>query len=335
MRIVFAGSPGIAVPCLEALEAHGGDFEIAGVLTNPDAKRGRHGENQSTEVGTAAEKLSLRLQERGRPPIAILKPLKLDAGAREAAAALKPDILVSFAYGRIFGPKFLGLFPMGGINVHPSLLPKYRGPTPIPQAILNRESVTGITIQVLAAEMDSGDILAQERILLGGRETTGSLSEITGRKAAEMLPGVLENIASFGRPLKGIPQNHGEASFCSLLSKEDGRIDWKKSAREIDARIRAFDPWPLSYTMQGDRCLYIRQAAPSAAVPGETAGSEAVSGTAAVPGTVLGVDKEQGILIQTGDGVLAVSCLQYQTKKELEWRAFLNGVRDFIGCTLQ
>ncbi|MDR0878486.1 MAG: methionyl-tRNA formyltransferase [Treponema sp.] len=331
MRVLFAGSPGIAVPCLEAL-ALTGAVEIAGVLTNPDAKRGRRGEREATEVGAAAEKLSARLQEQGRPPIPVLKPIKLDGEAREAAAALQPDLLVSFAYGHIFGPKFLGLFPRGGINIHPSLLPKYRGPAPIPAAIINRDGETGITIQVLAAEMDSGDILAQSSFPLTGRETTGSLSEIAARKAAEMLPEVLKNIAADGGgPLKGRPQNHGAASFCSLLSKEDGRIDWKKSALEIDARIRAFDPWPLSYTMQGDRLLYVNEAAPAPCTSVLGAPIEAKT----APGAVLGIDKGQGILIQTGDGVLAVRRLQYQTKKELEWRVFLNGARDFIGSMLE
>jgi methionyl-tRNA formyltransferase len=314
LRIIFAGSPAIAVPALNA--AANGAWHLVGVLTNADSPRGRHGNPEPTEVGAAAEALSQELAARGRPPIPILKPEKLGSEARGAIAALKPDLLVSFAYGRIFGPRFLALFPLGGINIHPSLLPKYRGPTPIPQTILNRDAETGITIQILAAEMDSGDILLQERIPLIGRETTAGLSETVSRRAAALLPEALEGIAA--GTFSGRPQDHGAATYCGLLSKEDGRIDWTKTAGEIDAQIRAFTPWPLSWTMHGEQYLYILAA-------------EAVPGAFSAPGSILGIDKERGILVQTGDGLLAVTRLQYRTKKALEWRAFLNGVRNFTG----
>jgi methionyl-tRNA formyltransferase len=302
-----------------------GGFELAGVLTNPDSSKGRHGKPEPTEVGAAAAALSEKSIAMGRPPIPVLKPEKLGSEAREAVATLKPDLLVSFAYGRIFGPKFLALFPLGGINIHPSLLPKYRGPTPIPQAILNGDAETGITIQRLAAEMDSGDILVQERIPLTSRETTASLSEEVSRRAAALLPEALRGIAA--GTLAGRPQDHGAASYCGLLSKDEGRIDWTKSAREIDAQIRAYTPWPLSWTMHGEQHLYILEAelAPGAESPLEDAA------TTGVPGAILDKDKRRGILVQTGDGVLAVTMLQYRTKKALEWRTFLNGVRDFTG----
>jgi methionyl-tRNA formyltransferase len=321
MRILFAASPEIAVPALEAVFDTPDGIEIAGILTNPDSPRGRGGGSEPTDVAAAAERLSARLVNAGRPPIPALKPEKLDAAAREQTAALRPDLLVSFAYGHIFGPKYLGLFPLGGINIHPSLLPRYRGAAPIPAAILNRDSKTGITIQRLAPEMDSGDILAQEPVALGGRETTGSLSRVMAEKAAEMLPVVLRGLAA--GTLRAVPQNHGEASRCSLIAKEDGLIDWTKSAAEIDARIRAFDPWPLCWTVHGKQRLFILKAAPLPP-PAETG----------APGRVLGIDKRHGILVQTGEGVLAVTELQYQAKKALEWRNFLNGARNFIGSLL-
>jgi methionyl-tRNA formyltransferase len=319
MRILFAGSPAIAVPALEALVDQGGPsagFEVAGLLTNPDSPKGRRGRPEPTELAVAAG----RLTRAGRPPISMLKPAKLDGAARELAATLKPDLLVSFAYGRIFGPKFLALFPLGGINIHPSLLPKYRGPTPVPAAILNRDAETGITIQKLALEMDSGDILAQERVPLTGRETTASLSEIMARKAATLLPDVLRGLAA--GTLAPRPQNRLEASYCSLIAKEEGLIDWNRSALEIDARIRAFDPWPLCWTAHGAERLFILKAEPVDAP------------AAAPPGQVLGIDKGRGILIQTGEGALAAAALQYRAKKALEWRAFLNGARNFVGSRL-
>jgi methionyl-tRNA formyltransferase len=321
VRILFAGSPAIAVPALESIAAMSGsgeDFVLAGLLTKADSPKGRSGKPEPTECAAAAQRLS-------STPIPILKPEKLDSAAREQTAALKPDLLVCFAYGKMFGPQFLSLFPQGGINIHPSLLPKYRGATPIPAAIINRESVTGITIQRIAVEMDSGDILVQEAMPLSGRETTASLSETMAKKAAELLPAAIRGIV--GGTLRAQPQDDRAVTYCSLIKKEDGLIDWNRSAAEIDAHIRAFDPWPLSWTMHGELPLFILQA--EALENGDNA-----AGSRAVPGRVLGKDKKKGILIQTGEGILAVSRLQYQTKKALEWQAFLNGARNFLGAKL-
>jgi len=318
LRILFAGSPAIAVPALEAVAAlcdEGEGFALAGLLTNPDSPKGRSGRPEPTECAAAMERL---------PSIPVLKPEKLDGEARTRVQALEPDLLVSFAYGKIFGPKFLGLFPMGGINVHPSLLPKYRGPTPIPAAIINRETETGVTIQRLALEMDGGDILAQVRTPLDGRETTASLGETMARKAAGLLKDALKGVAAAGEA-RGKAQDHDAASYCPLIAKTDGLIDWDMGAAEIDARIRAYTPWPLSWTTHGDQRLLILKAM----VAPNHERSDCVR-----PGEVLGKDKNMGILIQTGEGTLAVSELQYMTKKALEWRAFLNGARNFIGETL-
>jgi methionyl-tRNA formyltransferase len=328
MRILFAGSPAIALPSLETLVSlalEDETFELAGVLTNPDSVKGRHGGAEPTEVGKALPGFSREFESRGRVPPVLLKPEKLDLRAREAAARLRPDLLVSFAYGSIFGPRFLSLFPMGGINIHPSLLPKYRGPAPIPAAILGRDTETGITVQRLALEMDAGDILIQESFPLCGRETAGELSETAAAKGAALLRRVLRDMS--GGTLAGRPQNHREASYCSLITKEDGRVNWEMDAGDIDARIRAYTPWPLSWTTHGDRRLNILEGTPGGQ-------GSAPAGSGAVPGTVLGVDKNRGILVQTGGGVLGIARLQYHTKKALEWRTFLNGVRDFIGSRL-
>ncbi|MDR0567586.1 MAG: methionyl-tRNA formyltransferase [Spirochaetaceae bacterium] len=326
MRILFAGSPGIAVPSLGALAAMqiaGADITVAGVLTNPDSPRGRSGKPEPTEVSAAAEELSQKLERLGHSGIAQFKPETLGPEAREAAAGLKPDLLVSFAYKRIFGPKFLGIFPLGGINVHPSLLPKYRGASPIPAAILNRDTETGISIQSIAAEPDSGLIIAQERFPLQDRETAATLSERVAQKAGAMLPAILEAIARNG--ITGTAQT-GEVSYCALLSKADGLIDWTLPADAIDAQIRAYTPWPLARTAHRGQYLYLLTAEPY-----KNAG--AFSGKA-VPGGVLGTDKTAGILVQTGRGVLGITRLQYQTKKALDWRTFLNGSRNFLEAVL-
>jgi len=331
MRIVFAGNPAIAIPALEEifrLSCNSSDkkqapVSLAAVLTNPDSPKGRSGVLAPTEIGEAALRLSAEYKMAGIPAPLVLKPEKHDADARSQIASLEPDLLVSFAYGRIFGPKFLALFPLGGINIHPSLLPKFRGPTPIPAAILSGESETGISIQRLAAKMDCGDILIQEHIALSGRETCSGLGMLVAKKAAELLPLVLEGIVSC--TLQSTPQNDEQAVYCPLISKEEGLIDWNKSAGEIDALIRAYDSWPQTWTMHTDRQLFILRAVP---VP------DSISQTGTEPGLVLGIDKSSGILIQTGEGILAVSELQYRSKKAMNWKDFINGARDFLGCRL-
>jgi methionyl-tRNA formyltransferase len=327
MRILYAGSPDIAVPALKTLADPAlAGIELAGVLTNPDSPRGRRGEAEPTEVAGAVRVL---FPSGGGPQL--LKPEKLDAPLREQAALLRPDLLISFAYGRIFGPKFLALFPLGGINIHPSLLPKYRGPTPIPQAILNRDRETGITLQRLALEMDAGDILAQEVFPLTGQETTGTLSEYAGIRGAAMLCAFLSDFVP--EQFAGRPQNPGEATFCSLIKKEDGRIDWTQPAPVIDARIRAYTPWPLAQTRHGDRELYILRGRPYGG-PRREPPSVSAPPASAPPGTVLGIDKQAGILVQTGEGIFVAEALQYAAKKALDWRTFVNGARDFIGSQL-
>jgi len=314
LRVLFAASPAIAIPALESL-TRTENSEIAGILTNPDSPKGRHGTPAPTEIGEAAAKICAS--------VPILKPDKLDAVAREQASSLKPDILVSFAYGRIFGPKFLALFPLGGINIHPSLLPKYRGPSPIQAAILNRDTETGITVQTLAKEMDSGDILACENLRLTGSETAESLGKTMAEKAAVILPEVLRDIAA--GTIRARPQDHSMASYCSLVTRDSAFIDWKKGAAVIEAETRAFFPWPLCRTIHNGRELYILKA--------DVYKNDALKGKYS-PGQVAGIDKQLGILVQTGEGFLCITELQYQGKKALLWRDFLNGARDFSGAQL-
>jgi methionyl-tRNA formyltransferase len=303
MRVLFAGSPAISVPALKAL-CNTREIELIAVLTNPDSPRGRHGSPEPTDVGKAAQMAA----------VPILKPEKLDASVRQQISLLKPDLLVSFAYGRIFGPKFLELFPLGGINIHPSLLPKYRGPSPIQAAILNCDSITGVCIQTLAQEMDCGGILASRQFHLTGRETSESLGEAAANMAADMLPLTLGEIAAGTAGVQ--VQNHSEACYCKLITKEDGIIDWSQSAVKIDAKIRAFTPWPLCRTIHNGRELIILKA--------EVSQSAQQGGHG-----MIHADKQNGILVQTGDGVLSVTQLQYQGKKALGYRDFLNGVRGF------
>lgn len=315
MKILFAGSPAIAVPALEAV-ARG--HEVVGVLTNPESSRGRGMKLSGTEVARAAASLLPR-------PAPVLAFERLDAAARTAVAALEPDILVSFAYGRIFGPKFLALFPAGGLNVHPSLLPRHRGSTPIPQAILSRDTETGICVQKLALEMDSGDIFGMERLGLTGRETTASLSELCASKAADLLCRVLDDIGS-GRA-RPEPQI-GQPSYCGKITKSDGLLDWSLPAPELDARIRAYNPWPLAHCFLRGTRINIFESLPLPPLPAEPALPKHI------PGTIIALDASKGIIVATGEGRLALRVLQIAGKKALAHRDFANGVRNLAGGIL-
>ena len=314
MRVLFAGSPAIAVPALEALLAS--THEAVGVLTNPDAPRGRGLALSRTEVAERAAALA--------PGLPILSPARLGPEERAAVEALRPDLLAVFAYGTIFGPRFLSIFPRGGINVHPSLLPRWRGCAPIPFAILHRDAETGVSVQRLERRMDTGDILARERIPLDGSETTGSLSETAAVLGARLMVRVLDDIEA-GRE-RGEPQDEAGASYSSAIAKDDGRIDWSRPSAEIDALVRACDPWPGAWTMLGGERLAVLGMAVHPA--------EGPEDEAAEPGTVLRVDKSKGIMVKTGMALAAITRLQARGKRPLPFRDFANGVRGLPGSRL-
>lgn len=308
MRILFAGSPDIAVPSLEAIAELG---DVVGVLTNPPSPKGRGLAVSPTPVASAA-------MEMGLP---VLAPERLGPAEREWVGALSPDILAVFAYGRIFGPKFMALFPRGGINAHPSLLPRWRGPAPIPYAILHRDQVTGVSIQRVAPELDSGDVLAREEIPLAGGETAESLSAIAASTGALLFVRVLRDIES-GTAV-GQVQDEAAATWSRVIAKEDGLIDWAADALDIDARSRAFQPWPGVYTdFAGQRLAVLAMHA----WPDEDAGLPT--------GTVISVDKSRGIMVQTGRGLVSLERLQVHGRKAMEYKDFVNGARGLVGSRL-
>lgn len=310
MKILFAGSPDIAVPALDAVA---GSFDVCAVLTNPDRTAGRGKRKAGPPVKAKAESLGLP----------VLQPESLNSDFRAQISQLKPDVLVVVAYGKIFGPKFLSLFPLGGINLHPSLLPQYRGPAPLPAAILNGETETGVTIQRIGRAMDSGDIIAQKKFSIEETDTTGTLVAEAAALGAGLLTNVLHDIEN-GR-VQSKAQDDGKATYCRLIEKSDGCIDWHRSAVHISRMVRAYNPWPTAYTMYKGKKLAILK---SHVYRGNT-----VAATGA-PGLVAGVDTAEGILIQTKSGILAVEQLQLQSRKALEWKAFLNGTADFAGSML-
>lgn len=320
IKVLFAGSPEAARNTLERLITAQSlyDFEVAGVLSNPPSAKGRHKELISTPVAALAA-------EKGIP---VFTPEHLDSAAREAISPLGADILVSFAYGHIFGPKFLALFPMGGINLHPSLLPKYRGCTPVPAAILNCDKQTAVTVQTLSLKMDEGDILAQTRVELDGTETAESLLTYSAEEGAHLIIDILREAAKNGKLPEGKPQV-GEPSYTGIITKEDGRINWKDSAQAIEAKIRAYYPDPGCWCMENASPLRILEAklCPDLEVKEEWA--------KAAEGTVLDFSKPHGILIKTGSGIIAVRKLQRQGKNAMDYKSFMNGARNFTGTVLE
>jgi methionyl-tRNA formyltransferase len=227
------------------------------------------------------------------------------------------------AFGRILKKEFLDLFPRGGINVHASLLPRYRGSSPITAAILNGEGQTGVTVQQMAVKMDAGDVLGVRILKLTGRETTGSLSATLALTGAELLAATMNEIEQ-GRS-NPVRQNEGEATYCRLVSKQDGRIDWAADVQTIERMIRAYDPWPRAYSFYNGRRLNLLS---GGVYP------ESIDAVGKKQGLVLATDNRYGILVNAGMGVLYVSSLQLQAKKPLDWRSFLNGQKDFVGAQL-
>jgi methionyl-tRNA formyltransferase len=254
-----------------------------------------------------------------------MQPNRLDEAFRQEVRAAAPQILAVAAFGRIFRQEFLDLFPLGGINLHPSLLPRFRGPSPISAVILSGDAETGVSIQKIALKFDTGDLLAQERYPLAGTETTASLTDVLAERGAQLMASVLAALES-GTPPVPVVQDDAEATYCQTLRKEDGLIAWEEPALIIDRKVRAFDPWPRATTsISGESLLVLK----SHVYPG-TLGSEA----SGAPGTVLSSDKDHGILVRTGQGILAVERLHKQFKKPMDWRPFLNGHPEIIGVRL-
>jgi methionyl-tRNA formyltransferase len=307
MRIVFCGTPQFAVPTLEYLLAQN-DFEIVGVITQPDRPRGRGQEVSFSAVKKAA--LAAKL--------AVHQPEKIRAAeSEELLRKLAPECVVIIAYGQIIPARLLTIPKLGWINLHASLLPKYRGAAPINWAIVNGEIRTGVTTMRIDAGMDTGEMLLRHEIDIGPKETApelaARLSEIGGALMAE----TLRELAAGTIVSKA--QNHAEASYAPMLKKEDGRIDWKRPAAEIYNRMRGFAPWPGAYTtFRGQSCH----------VWGEPVSKErgaSLPGGAA-PGTLVG--KKNEMLVWCGDAtILSLRRVQVEGRKAVKATDFANGAR--------
>ncbi len=317
MRIVFMGTPIYSVLTLEALLAQP-DIEVVGVYTPPDRPRGRGRAVESSPVKAAAQALSL--------PVWQPDSLRSAAAQRELAA-LEPDVAVVAAYGKLLPPAVLALPRYGCLNIHPSLLPKYRGPSPVATAILDGVAATGVTLMLLNAGMDTGPILAQREYRLDGAETAASLTEALFRVGTELL---VENLPAWtaGR-LEAVAQDDSQATVTRKLERADGLADWSLSALELARRQRAFTPWPGLSTYWQGKLLRLVEVVPPAQP--EAAGVT----VPAAPGEVISLpSREIPLGIGTGQGVLGLKQVQLEGRRATTAAEFLRGYPQFPGSRL-
>jgi methionyl-tRNA formyltransferase len=307
--IVFMGTPQIAAVTLEQLIQ--GPDPVVGVVTQPDRPTGRGQRSLPSPVRRVAE-------SRGIPVIA---PEKMRSPEfLNALREWKPEIIVVVAYGRILAKTILDLAPYGCLNVHYSLLPKYRGAAPAAWTIINGERTAGVTTMKLVEKMDAGPLYLQEATEVAAAETTGSLQSKLTPIGARLLLETLSRLKAGS--LMPREQDETGVTFAPLLKKEDGLIDWTQSAIRIERRVRGFDPWPGAYSHIGDKLLKIHRARVLAAD---------ITGT---PGEVLRADAE-GLWVATSSGILGLEEVQLENRKRLSGVEFLRGVRIKTGDRLQ
>lgn len=303
MNIVFAGTPAFALPTLRVLH-EASQHTILDVYTQPDRPAGRGRRPKASAV----KQLALEL---GLP---ILQPERLTAGAVSRLRDSSPDALVIVAYGLILPKAVLGIPHYGCINVHASLLPRWRGAAPIPRAIEAGDPVSGITIMQVEEALDAGDILAQEKIAIEDDDTAQTLHDRLAELGAALLSNTLDKLTA--GEIRPEPQDETAACYASKLQKEEAWLDWNESAVVLHRKIRAFNPWPVAHTRWRKRLLRIWEARPV----------EAAAGAArdATPGTVVATGKD-GIRVASGNDIIVIQRLQLEGGKPTTAQAFLNG----------
>ena len=314
MRIVFMGTPEFAVPSLEHLILN--QYQVVAVYTQPDKPSGRGRSLVSLPVKRAALAWNLPVVQPGG--------LKR-AEAVEQLASFHPDVIVVAAFGQILPQSVLDIPGYGCINIHPSLLPRFRGASPVAAAILAGDEFTGVSIMLMDAGLDTGPVLARAQIPISAQDITGSLTAKLSHIAARLLQEVL--VGWLRGELTPQPQNEAEATYSGTITKEEGEIDWRLSAIDIWRRVRAFQPWPGCYTRWQGRQLKIIEAVP---LPDERAGD--MGRVVALTPTT---DRSEAIFgVHTGDGILGVLKVQLEGKRAMSAAEFLRGQRQFIGAIL-
>lgn len=303
LRVVFMGTPEFAVPCLAALQADEG-CEVIGVYTQPDKPRGRGQKLLPSPVKAWAEGHGLPVYQ----PVRIKTP--------EAVAelkSLKPDLVVVVAFGQILSQEILDIPPKGCINVHGSLLPRYRGAAPMQWCVINGEKKTGITTMMMDAGLDTGDMLLKEELIIGPDMTLEEVHDSLMEMGASVLMKTIAKLLA--GTLERIPQE-GESNYAPMLTKETGHIDWKKPAQEIHNLVRGLNSWPGAYTsLEGQKFKIWRTRN-----TGETAPADMPVGTIILTGG------SKGMKVATGDGkLIEILELQAPGKKKMETDAYLHG----------
>ncbi len=310
MRVTFMGTPEFAVPSLEHLILN--DYQVVAVYTQPDRPAGRGRSLVPSSVKRVALNQGLPVAQ----PVSFKEP---EAVAQ--LAGFHPDVIVVAAFGQILPQSVLDIPAYGCINIHPSLLPKFRGASPVAASILAGSEFIGVSLMLMDRGLDTGPVIARAQIPISTQDTTGSLTGKLSLIAAQLL---LEVLPCWVRgELTPQPQNEAEATYCGTITKEEGEIDWHISAVDLWRRVRAFQPWPGCYTRWQGRQLKIIEAMP---LLGER--------TLEV-GQVVALNKEGAVFgVSTGDGVLGVLGVQLEGKKAMSAAEFLRGQRQFIGAIL-
>ncbi|MCF8128950.1 MAG: methionyl-tRNA formyltransferase [Deltaproteobacteria bacterium] len=299
-EIIFMGTPDFAVPSLEGLVAN--DHHVQAVVTQPDRPKGRSGKPAPSPVKQAAERLGIE----------VLQPERVsDESFYRIIQTISPDLLVVIAFGQILTEQFLNIPSWGGLNVHASLLPKYRGAAPIARAIMNNENESGLTAMRMTRGLDSGPILAQEKTAIGEAENAGQLHDRLANMAAPFLLKTLQGLSE--NRIHETPQDNRMASYAAKIDRNTGRISWDRSANQISALIRGLDPWPGAFTTVKGKTLKLFSARVMT-----------VGDAGTVPGRIKGHSKE-GLFVETADGVIGVGALQLAGRKRLGALDFLRG----------
>jgi methionyl-tRNA formyltransferase len=311
MNIVFMGTPAFAVPSLRMLLEEG--YNVVAVVTQPDRPQGR----KRVLTPTPVKEVAL---EYGLP---VLQPERMrNKEAVEELATYRPDLIVTAAYGQILPKAVLDLPSRGCVNIHGSLLPKYRGGAPIQRSIMNGESVTGVTLMYMAEGLDTGDMIEQVEVAIEEEDTSGTMFEKLSVVGASLLQKQLPNLLE--GEVNSIPQNDLEASYSPNLKREDEKIDWNRSSRDIYNKIRGLVPFSGAFTTWESEVFKVWAASPS---------SESSAHDSIVPGTVLQLI-ERGIEVKTGDGSIWLTRVQPSGKKVLEVETFIRGTSMLKGTVL-
>jgi methionyl-tRNA formyltransferase len=309
-KILFLGTPEFACPTLDYLLTDQENFEVVGVVTQPDRPAGRNLELVASRVKQLAEAYLAKLSKTKHKFVVIGTEDVNKPDNLLQISKLGADLAVVVAFGQILRAPFLKLFPLGAVNVHASLLPKYRGAAPIAWSVLNREPITGVTLQKIAQKLDSGEILAQTQVVLDDDSDAPSLYAELSKRGADLVRRHLLEYAN-GK-LIGKPQEEDQVTLAPKIKKEQGLIDWQKSAKDICAQIRALTPWPGTWTIRKGKTLKILRA-------------NAIEYKSAEPGFVISVDKHN-FVVQCGQGTaLMVSVVQPESRARQPVAEYLKG----------